>query len=251
VFAPPPQLLSTWLIALAINAVLIGLAQRLPLLTPAGWAHAGALGTLLWGTLGPRGWLAVVGYLALGSLVTRLGLRRKQEAGLAEGRGGRRGPENVWGSAATGAALALLSVLVPPAWRPLLLVGFAASFAAKLADTFGSEIGKRWGRHTLLITSLRPVSPGTEGAVSLEGTAASLVGSVLMAAWMAALGLLQGWGDGLLVTGVGLAATLLESVIGATVQPRCGWLTNEMVNAVQTVLAAALAMAVRLASAAA
>ncbi|EDY38123.1 Integral membrane protein [Cyanobium sp. PCC 7001] len=250
-FAPPPQLLSTWLIALALNAVLIGAAQRLPLLTAAGWAHAGALGTLLWGTLGARGWLAVVGYLALGSLVTRLGFRRKQEAGLAEARGGRRGPENVWGSAAAGAALAVLSVLVAPVWRPLLLVGFAASFAAKLADTFGSEIGKRWGRHTLLITSLRPVPPGTEGAVSLEGTAASLAGSALMAAWMAGLGLLQGWGDGLLVTGVGLVATLLESVIGATVQPRCGWLTNEMVNGVQTVLAAALAMATRLAIAAA
>ncbi len=30
----------------------------------------------------------------------------------------------------------------------LLLIGFAASFAAKLADTFGSEIGKRWGKTT-------------------------------------------------------------------------------------------------------
>ena len=47
--------------------------------------------------------------------------------------------------------------------QPLLLVGFAASFAAKLADTFGSEIGKRWGRRAVLITTLRPVPPGTEG----------------------------------------------------------------------------------------
>ncbi|SBO41914.1 DUF92 domain-containing protein [Cyanobium sp. NIES-981] len=250
-FAPPPQDPSTWLIALALNGVLITAARRLPLLTPAGWAHAGALGTILWGTLGPRGWLAVVGYLALGSLVTRLGFRRKQEAGLAEGRGGRRGPENVWGSAATGAALALLSVLVDPGWRPLLLVGFAASFAAKLADTFGSEIGKRWGRHPLLITSLQVVPAGTEGAVSVEGTLASLAGSALMAAWMAGLGLLQGWGQGLLVTAVGLLATLLESVIGATVQSRFGWLTNEAVNAVQTTLAAVLAMGVWLAIAAA
>jgi uncharacterized protein (TIGR00297 family) len=250
VFAPPPQLPSTWLLALVLNAGLIGLAQRLPLLTPAGWVHAGILGTVLGGTLGFRGWLAVVGYLVLGSLVTRLGFRRKQEAGLAEGRGGRRGPENVWGSAATGTVLALLSVVLAPAWRPLLLLGFVASFAAKLADTFGSEIGKRWGRHTLLITTLRPVPAGTEGAVSVEGTAASLVGSALMAAWMAALGLLQGWGDGLLVAGVGLAATLLESVIGATVQSRLAWLSNEAVNALQTTLAAALAMAIRLVCAA-
>ncbi len=237
-----PQTWSHWLLAVTLNAVLISLAQRLPLLTRAGWVHAGILGSLLWGCLGLRGWLAVVIYLALGSLVTRLGFRTKQARGLAEARGGLRGPENVWGSAATGALLAGAAVLAPAA-APLLLVGFAASFAAKLADTFGSEIGKRWGRHTLLITTLRPVPPGTEGAISLEGTAASLVGSALMAALMLALGLLAGSGAWLLVTLVGLAATLIESLIGASVQQRWGWLSNELVNGLQTAIAALLAMA--------
>ena len=238
-----PERLQHWLWALLINAVLIALAQRLPLLTRAGWIHAGVLGTLLLGSLDWPGWWAVVLYLALGSLVTRLGFRRKQEQGLAEARGGRRGPENVWGSAATGAALAVLTVL-PAAPVPLLLIGFSASFSAKLADTCGSEIGKRWGRHTVLITSLRPVPPGTEGAISLEGTAASLAGSALMALVMLELGLLQGpllWG---VVTLVGLAATLLESLIGATLQSRWGWLSNETVNALQTLIAALMAMGV-------
>jgi uncharacterized protein (TIGR00297 family) len=237
-----PQTWSHWLLALALNAVLIALAQRLPLLTRAGWVHAGILGRLLWGCLGLRGWLEVVIYLALGSLVTRLGFRTKQARGLAEARGGLRGPENVWGSAATGAMLAVAAALAPAA-APLLLIGFAASFAAKLADTFGSEIGKRWGRHTLLITTLRPVPPGTEGAISLEGTAASLAGSALMAALMLALGLLAGSGAWLLVTLVGLGATLIESLIGASAQQRWGWLSNELVNGLQTAIAALLAMA--------
>ena len=237
-----PYALSGWLSALAINGVLITLAQRLPLLTTAGWVHAGVLGTLLLGSLGWAGWWAVVLYLALGSLVTRLGLRRKQEAGLAEGRGGRRGPENVWGSAATGASLALLTVL-PSAPVPLLLLGFSASFAAKLADTFGSEIGKRWGRHTVSITHLRPVPPGTEGAISLEGTLASAGGGVLMALLMGRLGLLSGGAAVALVGLVALAATLIESLIGATLQPRWAWLSNELVNAIQTLIAALLAIA--------
>jgi uncharacterized protein (TIGR00297 family) len=240
---PAPQDAAHWLAALALNAVLIGLAQRLPLLTPAGWCHAAILGSVLWGTLGPRGWLAVVLYLVLGSLVTRLGFRAKQAQGLAESRGGRRGPENVWGSAATGAAIALLVPLLPARWTPLLLVGFAASFAAKLADTFGSEIGKRWGRTTLLITTLQPVPRGTEGAVSLEGTAASLAGGMVMAGLCRALGLLadgRAWG---LVSGVALLATLVESLIGATLQRRWRWLTNELVNGLQTLLAALIAIA--------
>ena len=238
----PPQDPAHWLVALALNGLLIAVAQTAPLLTRSGWVHAGILGTILWGTLGWRGWLAVVLYLVLGSLVTRLGLREKQLRGLAEGRGGRRGPENVWGSALVGAVLALVVPLLAPPGQRWLLLGFAASFAAKLADTFGSEIGKRWGRHAVLITSGRPVPPGTEGAISAEGTAASLLGSVVMTLLMASLGLIEGAAAILLVSAIGLVATLLESVIGATLQRRFSWLSNELVNGLQTLVAAVLAL---------
>ena len=230
-----------WLYALMTHGVLIALAQRLPLLTRAGWVHAGALGTILLGALGWQGWFAVVLYLVLGSAVTKLGFRDQQRRGLAEARGGSRGPENVWGSAATGAALALLiGAGVEP--RSVLVVGFAASFAAKLADTFGSEIGKRWGRTTVLITSFRRVPPGTEGAISLEGTLASALGSLLMSVLMLALQLLPSWPVTGLVMLIGLVATLAESLFGALVQDRFDWMSNELVNALQTSLAAVLAI---------
>ena len=239
---PAPSLLN-WTIALALHAPLVLLASRAPLLTPAGWRHAALLGTLLWGSLGWRGWLAVVAYLLLGSLVTRIGLKHKQARGLAEGRGGRRGPENVWGSALVGALLALLIPWADPRWQPALLLSFCASFAAKLADTCGSEIGKRWGRHAVLITSFRTVPPGTEGAISLEGTAASLAGSLVMTAVASWLGLIQGSEAALLVVATGLVATLLESLIGATLQRRWAWLSNELVNGLQTLIAALIALA--------
>ena len=237
----PSQTASLWLNALVLNAVLISLAQRFPLLTRAGWFHAGILGTVLWGSMAWRGWLAVVIYLALGSLVTKLGFARKHELGLAEARGGRRGPENVWGSALTGLVLAVL-IAARIGSPTLLLIGFSASFAAKLADTFGSEVGKRWGRTTLLITNLQPVPAGTEGAVSVEGTLASAVGSLLMTVVMAGLGLLQSGAAFAVVLVVGFIATLLESLLGALCQDRLPWLSNELVNGLQTAWAAALAM---------
>ena len=230
-----------WIQALVVNTVLISLAQRTALLTRAGWIHAAALGTMLWGCLGWQGWLAVVAYLVLGSAVTKIGFREKQRKGIAEARGGQRGPENVWGSAAVGALLALgIGAELEP--RSLLLIGFSASFAAKLADTFGSEIGKRYGRTTVLITTLRPVPPGTEGAISLEGTFASAVGSVLMTLVMWTLQLIPNGPMAALVMLVGLVATLGESLLGALVQERFGWLSNELINAVQTLFAAVLAM---------
>ncbi len=232
-----------WLWAFCINAILIAVAQRLPLLTRSGWFHAGALGTILLGCLGLRGWLSVVIYLLLGSLVTRLGFARKQASGLAEARDGCRGPENLWGSAATGAFLAILIGLkLGP--EKLLLVGFAASFAAKLADTFGSEIGKRWGGRTVLITSFRSVPPGTDGAISVEGTLASALGSLLMTSVIVSFFYESIGPFAFIIFIAGFFATLFESFVGAVLQHRLTFFTNEIVNACQTTFAALIAMAI-------
>ena len=41
---------------------------------------------------------------------------------------------------------------------------------------------------------------------------------------------------------IGLLATLAESLLGAVAQDRISWLSNELVNALQTLLAALMAM---------
>jgi hypothetical protein len=84
--------------AFGMNAFLFGiLSPKLTKsLTPEGMAHAFALGTLLWTTLGVTGWSMCVVYLVAGNLVTKVKFEEKEKRGLAEGRGGRRGPENVW-----------------------------------------------------------------------------------------------------------------------------------------------------------
>jgi Predicted membrane protein len=103
----------------------------------------------------------------------------------------------------------------------------------------------------VLITNLHRVPAGTEGAISLEGTLASVVGSALMSVLVLALGLIASPTDAALVASVGVVATLLESVLGALVQGRVAWLSNEMVNGIQTALAALLAMGLSLLGAAA
>jgi uncharacterized membrane protein len=68
-----------------------------------------------------------------------------------------------------------------------------------------------------------------------------------MAAVMAALGVIETPRALALVTAVGVAATLMESLIGATLQGRITWLSNEVVNGLQTLLGALLAMGLALA----
>ena len=59
------------------------------------------------------------------------------------------------------------------------------------------------------------VPPGTEGAISLEGTLASAAGSIAMTLVMLALQLVPSWPVAGLVMLVGLVATLCESLLGA------------------------------------
>lgn len=245
-----------WLVAVGLNTVLLTIAWFAPkkLLTPAGLFHAWILGILIWVTLGWPGYLTVMFYFLVGSGVTRIGMEQKEAEGIAEKRSGARGPENVWGSALTGALCALGTLAIPMFYQgvetqfivSLLILGYVASFSTKLADTCASEVGKAYGKRTFLITTLQPVARGTEGAVSLEGTLAGLVGAVAIA--------LVSWGVGLIHLGdigfcvlAAFIATNLESVIGATLQTKVSWLTNEVVNIINTLIGAIVAILLALA----
>ena len=260
--------LNPWLVGAGLNTVLLSIVFIAPkkLLTPAGLLHAWFLGVLLWGTLGWQGYVVVMFYFLVGSAVTRIGMKQKEAEGIAEKRSGARGPENVWGSALIGALCALAIgiinsglISIPVETRlmsqrvagveefvatgvaSLLLLGFVASFSTKLSDTCASEVGKAYGKSTFLITTLQPVPRGTEGAVSLEGTLAGMLASAAIAFFA--------WGIGLInILGIvwcilaAFIATNIESVIGATLQSKYTWLTNEVVNIINTLIGAIAAM---------
>jgi uncharacterized protein (TIGR00297 family) len=239
-----------WLVAIGLNSLLLVVAIIIPkkLLTPAGLLHAWALGVIIWGTLGWRGYGVVMFYFLVGSAVTRIGMAQKEAEGIAEKRGGARGPENVWGSAFTATICALGVAAIQlgwlaPQWESLLLLGYVASFATKLADTTASEVGKAYGKSTFLITTLQPVPRGTEGAVSLEGTLAGIVGGLTICAVAYALNLITLPGIGI-CTIAAFIATNLESVIGATLQHKFDWLTNELVNVINTIIGAIAAISI-------
>ncbi len=246
--------LNPWLVAVGLNTVLLALGWSAPtkLLTPAGLLHAWLLGVLVWGSLGWQGYLVVLFYFVVGSAVTRVGMAQKEAEGIAEKRSGARGPENVWGSALTGAICALGTLVVPALEveprliTSLLLLGYVASFSTKLSDTCASEVGKAYGQRTFLITTLQPVARGTEGAVSLEGTLAGVVASAALAMVGWAVGLIDPLGVVFCVMAA-FIATNLESVIGATLQAKVSWLTNEVVNILNTLIGAIAAVLLALA----
>ncbi|KZO97378.1 hypothetical protein CALVIDRAFT_563161 [Calocera viscosa TUFC12733] len=230
-------------------------------LSPPGAVAAFTIGTLsLSSPLRTFGTSLILFYL-IGSRATKVGKARKQTleegGGVGEGRRGVGqvlvgGGAGVLAAAAWGALYAgdrwPWGYLAPVVhyfglqqrafdlvhWSPLgdqlsraLIFLSLGHFATSLGDTLASELGILARSPPLLITTLKPVPPGTNGGVSLPGTLASLLGGALMGVTYAAglalespaarewaeLARVVAWG-----AAAGLAGSFLDSLLGATLQ---------------------------------
>lgn len=86
-----------------------------------------------------------------------------------------------------------------------------------------SQLGILSPTRPILLTTLRPVPPGTNGAISLLGTGVSFIGGAGLGAMFWALDgrtrVGEGWAKWMVLGGVaGLGGSLLDSVLGSTLQ---------------------------------
>jgi uncharacterized protein (TIGR00297 family) len=186
-----------------------------------------------------RGWLMLFASFLAAAITTLLGYRRKALAGIAEERGGRRGPGNAIANTGLAAWAALLCLGVPQ--PDLAKLAMVAALVTSASDSVASEVGKAWGKTTWLVVGWRRVRPGTSGAVSVEGTLAGLVAAVALAMLGDALRLIPASA----IAPVAVAATiasLIEGALGATLEGR-GTLNNDALNLINSAIGAGLAVA--------
>ncbi len=226
--------------ALAVNVAMGAAAVAAGAITITGAAVGALLGGAIYLGAGLPGWLMLLTAFAAATVSSKLGWARKSLLGIQEERGGRRGAGNAIANvlvAAAAGALATATGDTEPARLALV-----TALTAGASDTVASEIGKAWGRRTLLIIGLVPVKPGTPGAMSLEGTAAGLVAALAMGALAAALGLVPPAAI-MVVALASTAGALVESALGATFEGE-GVLNNDWLNFINTAVAATVALLV-------
>ncbi len=168
--------------------------------------------------------LPLIALFLLTFTATRYKRRAKEAVGLAEPRAGRRAAQIVANLGVAGLCTAL-------GFYP----GTLAALAEATADTLSSEIGQALGGPTWLLTSLRPVAPGTDGGISLRGTAAGLAGAALVV-----LAGLPSPHTAAVIFATAAAGLLFDSLLGATVERR-GLIGNDLVNVSSTLVSALLA----------
>ncbi len=228
-------LLSGFAAAVAVAA--IGYLRRS--LSVNGAALAVLVGTVV---VAAGGWwwgILLVAFFASSSALSRVGGGGERPGERIARRGSQRDAVQV---AANGGVAAVMALIAGWSDAPVLFLTYAGAVAAVTSDTWATEIGAQTRRPPRSILSGRAAPPGTSGAVSTVGTLGAAAGALLIAV-LAAVGAALGWvGDGLSAGGVllgvtlaGLAGSLVDSLLGATLQASyrcsvCDLATERMVH---------------------
>ena len=235
-----PTLLRNAAIGAGVNAVLAVGAYLARGVDRSGALGGWCLGVALYAFSGWRGFSLLFVFFVLGTACTKIGYAKKTLLGIAQEKGGRRGVRNAIANAGAGVMFAFLAVATPH--HALFALALTAAFATAAADTVSSEIGQAFGRRAYLVTTLRRVPAGTDGAVSLEGTLAGVAASTLPAAFAAATSLIS-WPAAAVAIVAAFIGTTLESFLGATLQ-RGNTIDNEVVNLANTLAGGIVAMGI-------
>ena len=262
-----------WIAGFVLAAIVALAGYRTRSLSASGAVAAVAIGGLLVGAGSWWSGLLLVAFFVTSSALSRLWPHRVGTgAGVQQTRGNRRDAVQVLANGGIPVTCALLAL---PATDPTLwLVTSASAIAGATADTWATEIGGTSTSPPRSIVTGKRLAPGTSGAISVIGTLGSVAGAILIAA-LAALGAnMRVWVDApapgvfLVVALAGGAGSLLDSVLGATVQgiwwcPACNRatesphhvcgsattlvrgaaiMTNDLVNAIAISGAAAVGM---------
>jgi uncharacterized protein (TIGR00297 family) len=233
-----PGVIGRLLPAVLVNAGFATVAFLEGAVTWSGVIAGGALGMAVYLGAGWEGWVMLLATFASAVITSKVGWTRKRALGIEEEREGRRGAGNALANCLVGAVAAILAITSP--YQAAAWLALVTALTSGAADTVASEIGKAWGRRTVLVVGFRPVPPGTSGAISLEGTVANVVAAIALATLGAALGLIATSTIPVVVAGA-LAGSFVESVLGATLESR-GILNNDLLNFINTVVAVAVTL---------
>jgi uncharacterized protein (TIGR00297 family) len=208
------EVLGRAVIGAVLSAIIAVAARRARTLATSGAIAATVMGTIslaagwTWGAL-------LLTMFVPASALSRLGERQKAErVGPVVEKGGERDAGQVVANGGMYAVAALGSLLGPsPIWYAI----GAGALAASAADTWATEVGTLAEGDPISIISGRRVAPGTSGGISLMGTAAGVGGALFIGAGAA----LTDWPVRFAAVALGgVAGTLADSLLGATVQTR-------------------------------
>ncbi|MCF7797396.1 MAG: DUF92 domain-containing protein [Lentisphaeria bacterium] len=213
------QALHEFVLWIVFSAALGWLAYKFRLLTAGGGVGAFILGVFMFGMGGWPFMVPLITFFSLSSLLSKLSDHRKPQLYHVNEKGSNRDIIQVY---ANGGIALIITITWYFTGDALLYTVFLASLTAAMSDTWETELG-RFSRHNPRhIITWKPVMRGYSGGVSLTGTLGGILGAVIIASlgYLLRPDLLT-FPQYLIVTaGSGFLASLVDSVMGATIQAK-------------------------------
>ena len=215
---------------LAALGAAMGLAVWSGKVDVAGALAGGLIGTSIFLAGGFTALGMLLALFVLGTAASHWRKAEKTKLGLAQENEGKRSVRHAVSNGGVAAICGLLAWGLPQ-YESIFLTALASCFSSATGDTLSSELGNLLGRRYVDVLSFRTGSRGEDGIVSLEGSLAGVIGSLIIAMLF---GLGYGWsGLVLIVLLSGILGNYVDSILGASLQ-RQGWLNNDEVNLVST-----------------
>ena len=202
-------------------------------------ATGALLGWIIYAGGGLTGLAMMTVFFILGTAATSWKKDRKMDIRSNAGHQNTRTTAQVLANAGV-AGLAGLLGLLSKSHGPLLRIAMAGCFASATADTLSSELGMAYGRRFFNIMTGRPDRKGLDGVVSIEGLLIGAGGAALIAT-IFMIGEGRNGITFLVITFSGVFGNWVDSVLGALFE-RKGQLSNDMVNLLNTLAGALLAV---------
>ena len=186
------------------------------------------MGIIIIFSAGTNWLLLIILFLILSLIATRYSKKYKRSLGEYEGR---RTSKNVISNGVVACFMAAFGGYYMP-----FVGGFIGAIATATADTLASEIGVL--HQPRLITTFQKVDPGTDGAVSVLGTAVGMAGAAIIGIAAYFLGIVGNPLSAILVSVIsGTVGCFMDSFLGAVFERR-DMITNEHVNLLATITGA-------------
>jgi len=172
------------------------------------------MGSILFGLGGWQFTLPILVFFITSSILSGVGKYKKQTVETMYQKSSQRDFYQVM---ANGGVPTIIFILIIISGDFYLYTLFLISIAAATADTWATELGIFSKKDPFLITNLQAVKPGTSGAVSVAGSSASLLASILIGC-SGFIFLSFSWDIFVIIALCGFAGSVIDSFLGATVQ---------------------------------
>jgi uncharacterized protein (TIGR00297 family) len=233
----PSSIISFIVIGILSAALVAILSYRFRFLNAGGSMLLFLMGSIIFSFGGWAYTFPILVFFILSSILSKFGKAKKNQLEASYQKSGVRDFYQTLANGGVATAIVLIAYFTR---NESIYYIYIASLATATADTWGTELGIFSKSKPILITSLKPVPPGTSGAISPLGSISAIFGSFFIVLTGYIFYNITSYLI-IIISLIGFSGSLMDSILGATIQGKfkcstCNIITESKVHCNSTTM---------------